>query len=185
MEKQALFFPDEIRDGLFTLHHNPQHYLMQKAVFPLFLALNADWARINSFNGKSIYATLTKDTTERPWAGTKHDSAIASHTAENPRLLQPRATTISLLWSRVSPLPHKAPQQCGSHKPLHTFIFQTSQREKSRQPEPQPREKLSSTPKLSSLGLCIFVVIHVHCRTAPSTLLGQYLLRLLPFSIHS
>lgn len=124
---------------------------MQKAVFHLFLALNADQARINSCNGKSIYAAITKDTRERPWAGTKHASAILSHASENPRLLQPRATTVSLLWSRVSPLPNKAPAAGWKSQAFaHTLMAQMSQREKSRQPEPQLREKLSSTPKLRS-----------------------------------
>lgn len=156
---------------------------MQKDVFHLFLALNADQARINSFNGKSIYATITKDTREGPWAGTSHDSAMVSHASENPRLFQPRATTIPLLWSRVSPLPNKAPAAVWKCKHLHTLMVEMSHREKSRQSEFQPREKCSSTPKLSSLDLCIFVVIHVHSRlqNSPSTLLGHYLRRLLPF----
>lgn len=158
MDKQALFFPDGTGDGLFTLHHNPQCYLMQKAVFHVFLALNADWARINSFNGKSIYATTTKDTRERPWAGSKCHSAIVAHTSENPRLFQPRATTTSLLWSRVKALYQmKHQQQCGSHKHLHTLMVQMSQKEKSRQPEPQPREKTqfyTQTQQLGSLHFC-------------------------------
>lgn len=40
--------------GFFSLCHNPQHYLMEVAGFHLFLALNADRARINSFNGKAF-----------------------------------------------------------------------------------------------------------------------------------
>lgn len=46
--------PDGIGDGLFSLCHNPQRYLMEVAGFHLFLALNADRARINSFNGKAF-----------------------------------------------------------------------------------------------------------------------------------
>lgn len=69
-------------------------------------------------------------------------------------------------------------QQCGSHKHLHTLTVQMSQREKSRQSEPQPRFYTQT----HSLDLCIFVATHVHSRlqNSPSTLLGQYLLRLLP-----
>lgn len=154
---------------------------MQKAVFRLFLALNADGARIHSFNEESIYASITKDTKERPWAGTRHDNAIASHASENPRLFQPRATTISLLWSRVSPLPKKAPAAVWN-----THLWFKWVREKSQSNLNLSWGKNSVLhPDLdqTSLDLCIFVVIHVHSRlqNSPSALLGQCLLRLLPF----
>lgn len=137
-------------NGLFTLHYNPQCYLMQKAVFHLFLALNADQARLNSFNGKSIYATIAKDTRERPWAGTKHDSAIVSQASETPRLFQPRATTISLLWSRVSPLPNKAPAAVWKSQAFaHTYGSNQSER-KVKATWTSAERKLSSTPKLRS-----------------------------------
>lgn len=126
---QAGFFPDGIGDGFFILHHNPQCYLMQKAVFHSLLALNADRARINSLNVKSIYATITKDTRERPWAGSKRDSDIVSDASENPRLFQQRATTISLLWSRVSPLPNKAPAAVWKSQAFaHTYGSNESER---------------------------------------------------------
>lgn len=102
---------------------------MQKAVFYSFLALNADRARINSLNVKSIYATITKDTRERPWAGSRRDSDIVSDASENPRLFQQRATTISLLWSRVSPLPNKAPAAVWKSQAFaHTYGSNESER---------------------------------------------------------